>query len=135
MTLLKIFSLFILLLEFLRPSFTKNYRNNVYNDDYYEFDNYDKYEFDYYDNYDDNNDYEYEYIDDGAYQDIELNNAMMPTPPSNKSKCFTRVIPPNYPWVPYPFSLTIIEWTLILCKFRRRNSELECISRYSEFFQ
>ena len=46
MTLLKVFSLFILLLEFLCPSSTKNYRNNDYNDDYYEFDNYDKYEYD-----------------------------------------------------------------------------------------
>ena len=97
MTLFKIFSLFILLLEFSCPSSTKNYGNNNHDDNYYEFgyydkyefdnydkhefDNYDKYEFDYYDNYDDNNNYEYEYIDDGAYQDneiitdIELNNA------------------------------------------------------------
>ena len=74
MKLIKIFTLFIFLLEFLSLSSTKNYRYNGVdyndgNDDYYY-----QYEFDNYNIYDENDNYEYqyEYINDGAYQNNEM---------------------------------------------------------------
>ena len=74
MKLIKIFTLFIFLLEFLGLSSTKNYMYNGvdYNegdDDYYY-----QYDFDNYDNYGDNNNYEYqyEYMNDGTYQDNKI---------------------------------------------------------------
>ena len=74
MKLIKIFTLFIFLLEFLSLSSTMNYKYNGvdYNDgddDYYY-----QYDFDSDNIYDDNNNYEYqyEYIIDGVYQDNEM---------------------------------------------------------------
>ena len=74
MKLIKIFTLFIFLLEFLSLSSTMNYMYNGVdyndgNDDYYY-----QYDFDNYDIHDDNINYEYqyEYINDGAYQDNEM---------------------------------------------------------------
>ena len=72
MKLIKISSLFILLLEFLCPSSTMKNENNAYsaqNDEYYY-----EYEYDNYDIYNDNNNYEYqyEYMNDGTYQDNKI---------------------------------------------------------------